>query len=277
MLLAQVALVSEIPEISFAELVRVAAALQKQATRDFVPVWGMNSTVDAFVQLEDVPLGYWPIIVLKDIHASAAGFHISKHGQPFSLVKYSDSWSLTASHECLEMFGDSFGNRLVAGQSPMEGQGRVEFLVEVCDPCESAQFAYSVNGVLVSDFYTPPFFDPVSAGNVQYSFTGSITKPHEVLPGGYLSWHDPVTDHWWQLRYFGNEQEFKDLGIIEQKGGSMREIIDQLTPHPQQEEGLAPNNQYLLAANKQEQGASRARSERADSLRRQIKALIETS
>jgi hypothetical protein len=277
MLLAQVALVSEIPEISFAELVRVAAALQKQATRDFVPAWGMNSTVDAFVQLEDVPLGYWPIIVLKDIHAPAAGFHISKYGQPFALVKYSNSWSLTASHECLEMFGDSFGNRLIAGQSPMEGQGRVEFLVEVCDPCESAQFAYSVNGVLVSDFYTPRFFDPVSAGNVQYSFTGSITKPHDVLPGGYLSWHDPVTDHWWQLRYFGNEKEFKDLGIIEQKEGSIRETIDRMTPRPEREEGLAPNNQYLLAANMQEQGASRARNARADSLRREIQALVEAS
>jgi hypothetical protein len=48
MLLAQVALVAEIPEISASELSRVAAALQKQSSRDFTPAWGMNSTVDAF-------------------------------------------------------------------------------------------------------------------------------------------------------------------------------------------------------------------------------------
>jgi hypothetical protein len=275
MLLAQVALVAEnIPEIPAAELNRVAAALQKQVSRDFTPVWGMKSTVDAFAHLEDVPLGYWPIIVLKDIHdPGAGGFHTDKNGQPFALVQYSNSWSLTASHECLEMFADSFGNRLIAGQSPKPDQGRVEFLVEVCDPCERADFAYTVNGVLVSDFYTPRYFDPVAAPGVPYSFTGSITKPRDVLPGGYLSWHEPITNHWWQLRYFGTQPEFADLGIIDQKAGSIREIIDSMTPHIELEKGLAPNNQHLVAAIAQEESAHKAKVARADALRQQIKAL----
>src|SRR5438876_8648288 len=153
MLVSQIALVSEISDISASELTSVAAALQKQAMRDFSPIWGVPGTVDAFTRLEDVPIGYWPIIVRKDIQTpNAGGVHLDKQGQPYALVQYSESWSLTVSHECLEMLVDPFGNRLIAGQSPMENQGRVEYLVEACDPCEHASFAYSVNGVLVSDF-----------------------------------------------------------------------------------------------------------------------------
>jgi hypothetical protein len=91
--------------------------------------------VDAFPTLEDVPIGYWPILVQEDINTpGAAGVHLDKDGQPFALVQMSNSWSLTASHEMLEMLADPFGNRLVPGQSPKSRQGRVEFLVEVCDP-----------------------------------------------------------------------------------------------------------------------------------------------
>jgi hypothetical protein len=64
-------------------------------------------------------------------------------------------WSVTASHECQEMLADPFGNRLVSGPSLAPDQGNVEYLVEVCDPVEDLGFAYLINGVLVSDFYTP--------------------------------------------------------------------------------------------------------------------------
>ena len=74
--------------------------------------------------------------------------------------------------------------------SKLQGK-RVNYLVEVCDPSEAAEHAYSCNGILVSDFYTPNYFDPVKAGGVRYSFTGAITEPLQVLLGGYLSWQDP--------------------------------------------------------------------------------------
>ena len=162
-----------------------------------------RSVVSSFSTLDDVPIGYWPIIVEDDIHVSgAAGVHEDQDKQPFALVQYSSSWSLTASHECLEMLGDPFGNRVIAGESPKKGQGRVEFLVEVCDPCEAVNFSYRCNGVVVSDFYTPNYFDPVKSAGTRYSFGGHITAPRQVLKGGYLSWHEPITNHWWQEIYF---------------------------------------------------------------------------
>src|SRR5215468_8117983 len=182
MLLRHVALVTETTQISFSELTKVSAALQKQASRDLAPNWNVKATVDAFDKLEDVPIGYWPVLVMENINTpGAAGIHEDKEGQPFALVEFSAGWSLTASHETLEMLVDPFGNRLVAGQSPKPGQGRVEFLVEVCDPSEAAAFAYTINGITVSDFYSPAYFDPVVNAAVRYSFTGALKKPRQVL------------------------------------------------------------------------------------------------
>ena len=231
MLIRQTALVSEVGGISSSELAKVSAALQKQVMRDFAPIWEVQATVDAFPALDDVPLGYWPIIVRDDIGFNAAGIHLDKDGQPFSLVKFEPGWSLTASHEVLEMLADPFGDRLIAGPSLKPGQGRVEYLVEVCDPPEDIRFAYTVNGVTVSDFYTPEFFDPVAAPGVRYSFTGAIKKPREVLKGGYISWHEPVTDHWWQQIFFGPKKQFRDLGVFTASHESVREMIDRRTRH----------------------------------------------
>jgi hypothetical protein len=230
MLIRQTALVSEVAQVSFNEVAKVSAALQKQVMRDFSPIWDIKATVDAFATLEDVPLGYWPIIIRDDIGFNAAGIHLDKDGQPFSLVSFESGWSLTASHEVLEMLADPFGDRLIAGPSLKKGQGRVEYLVEVCDPSEALEFSYTVNGVTVSDFYTPAFFDPVTAFGVRYSFTGAIKKPRQVLRGGYISWHEPVSDHWWQQTYFGTKK-FRDIGIFTEAHESIREMIDRRTRH----------------------------------------------
>ncbi len=232
-MIQQLALVSESKSVVMGDLMKISAALQKQASRDLAPIWNVSATVDAFAKLEDVPLGYWPMIVMDDIGMDAAGVHEDKDGQPFALITASrelDVWSLTASHETLEMLVDPFGDRLIAGDSPKEGQGRVSFLVEVCDPSEADEFAYTVNGILVSDFYTPNYFDPVAAPGVRYSFTGAITEPRQVLRGGYLSWVDSTTGHWWQETWFaGDAPSFRDIGPLTQQAESLRAQIDRIT------------------------------------------------
>src|SRR5262249_60863709 len=87
------------------------------------------------------------------------------------------------------------------------------------------------NGILVSDFYTPNYFDPVKAAGVRYSYTGALTEPRQVLPGGYLSWQDAASGHWWQEVWFGTDHpEFRDLGVIDQKAnGNVRAVIDRST------------------------------------------------
>lgn len=273
MLSTNLALVSEVEGHDPADVARVAAALQRQAARDFGPIWDVCATVDAFPALEDVPVGYWPMIVRDDIEVEgAAGIHLDKEGQPFALITYSDSWSLTASHEMLEMLGDPSGNRLIPGQSPHPDQGRVEFLVEVCDPSEAAEFGYTVNDIL-SDFYTPRFFEPVAVQGARYSFTGAIEAPREILRGGYISWHDPVSDHWWQQRWFDAEPEFLDLGVFEESTQSLRAEIDRRTPHSELVQGLRPENPTLQAAVTVGEQTAQAAGSRAEKLRERIAAV----
>lgn len=237
-LTANVALVSDSPSVSLSEVTPVAAALQKQATRDFGPLWEVHATVSAFDKLESVPVDYWPVILRDDINEpGAAGYHTDDHGQPFSLVQVDNSWPLTASHETLEMLADPFGSRTIAGApppqlaqatGPVPNLSRVLYLVEVCDPCESDQFGYSVNGITVSDFITNHYYDPADAASVRYSFQGNIHNPHTVLEGGYVSFGNPVNNHWYQIIVENGQVGFRDLGVVQSKGGkSLRELVDQ--------------------------------------------------
>jgi hypothetical protein len=281
MLTISVALVSEVDGHDPGDVARVTAALQRQAIRDFRPIWDVEATVDSFPTLEDVPLGYWPMIVRDDIgFEGAAGIHLDKDGQPFALITMSDSWSLTASHELLEMLADPFGNRVIPGQSKKPGQKRVEFLVEVCDPSEAEEFAYTVNDILVSDFYTPRFFDPVKVNGVRYSFTGAITAPRTILRGGYISWHDPVSDHWWQQTWFGGPKpQFRDLGVFDAtaQGGSVRSWIDGHTEHPGIDTGLLPANPVLQQAVEKGEGTAESASAKAAVWRSQIEGILRRS
>jgi hypothetical protein len=218
MILRQVALLTKSTKVSLQELTRVSAALQRQVSRDLAPIWNVQGTVDAFVSSEDVPPGYWTITVMDTVPAKgAAGFHLDENEQPFADVQWSPEWSLTASHECLEMLVDPFSHQVATGPSPIAGQGRVRFLVEVCDPCEARQFAYTMNTgtaaeVLVSEFYTPEYFSPTQGSGVRYSFRGNLTAPRQVLEGGYLSWQNPADGHVWQLFGPAELKNFKDNG-----------------------------------------------------------------
>jgi|SRR5205085_6672108 len=276
MLTRHLALVADTKKVTPSQLTKVAAALQKQATRDFGHIWEIQANVSGFTNLEDVPTDYWPVIIRDDIKTpGAAGVHEDKNGQPFALVQYEKDWPLTASHETLEMLGDPFGNRLVAGKSPKPGQGRVNFLVEVCDPSEDRQFAYTVNGITLSDFYTPHYFDPVTAPSVRYSFTGAITKPRTILRGGYLSWVVPQTNEWFQMIWFDTaEPVFRRLGVLSGKiTGSLRATIDRLTPTPLETVKPPPKSPLMAAARDAVEEVDDSSSARADLLRKTIEEI----
>jgi hypothetical protein len=134
----------------------------------------------------------------------AGGYHLDEHGQPLARILWSPTWSLSASHEVLEMLVDPFGSQIATGVSVMNPGERVKYLVEVCDPCESLDCSYKINTgltgfeVIVSDFYTPDYFASSVVPGARYSFTGSLTLPRQVTNGGYLSWQSS-NGHIWQL------------------------------------------------------------------------------
>jgi hypothetical protein len=160
----------------------------------------------------------WPVVIRDNIGINEAGVHWNQtQDKPFALVTFregdtpEDGWQPSVSHEVLEMLADPFSKEFRTGPSLRDGQGPVEYLVEVCDPCQAAKFVYWVDDVPVSDFVLPDYYSAFTDG--RYSFAGNVTKPREVLPGGYVSWRDLQTGLWTQLVFSKAGQEFRDLGV----------------------------------------------------------------
>ena len=128
----------------------------------------------------------------------------------------------------------------------------------MCDPPENAEFAYTVNDVLVSDFIAPSYYDPVKSSGVRYSFTGAVERPRQFLEGGYISWRNQTNEHFEQLLIRNSQKEFRDLGPLDQSAGSAREFIDRMTEHPELDLGLSRENGRLRAAIEAEDGNRRA-------------------
>src|SRR5215472_14793121 len=242
MLPRRVGIASRSATVGLRDLIKVAAALNVQANRDLQNIWNISATVTALADPESIEPGVLPIFIVDDVgQDGAAGLHLTDHKQPYALVDAGPTWSLTASHECLEMLVDPSGNRLVSSSAITAAGGKVqdvttekfEYLVEVADPSEDPANAYMIDEVLVSDFYTPHFFDPVVSPGVRYSFTGRIKRPREILPGGYISWLNPATGTMQQLRWFGKPEVIELPGQPAQSGrGTLRGFVDENTRPP---------------------------------------------
>ena len=131
------------------------------------------------------------------------------------------------------MLVDPYGNKLQSSQSIeivsgkiQDGTGEFEYLVEACDPCEADQYGYPIQGVAVSDFITPRFYDPVVTPGTRYSFTGAIKAPRQILPGGYISFVNTEADEVQQILWVdpSSPPQLKNLGSAD--GGSLRLWVD---------------------------------------------------
>jgi hypothetical protein len=176
---------------------------------------------------------------------------LDKNNQPYSLViatPGSADWTIDASHETIEMLIDPNGNRLqtsrgieISGGLVQDASGEFDYLVEACDPCEGNQYAYSIQGIAVSDFITPHFYDPEPTSGTRYSFGGHISRPRQVLPGGYISYINTEADEIEQILYLGKTPILKKLGSAH--GTSLRVFVDGKT-HQQVRQSREPNRAF---------------------------------
>jgi hypothetical protein len=89
--------------------------------------------------------------------------------------------------------------------------------VHNCDPCEDSQFGYQINGILVSDFVTPHWFHTGAPG--PYDFQNRITKPLQLLPGGYCQYLDIGNSMGWVQQTDSHARKSKTRAPV----GSRRE------------------------------------------------------
>lgn len=181
------------------ELSAVAKALTTQVERDFSAAWATSAVVTSGTR---VPAGAWPIRVLDQLPMPAGGVHLDKNHKPYADVLYSPEWTVAASHELLEMLVDPFGHRFVRGPDidPDSDGHPVDYLVEVADPCEV--YTYEIDGVTVSDFVTPEYYNSQAEGRVDD--LGRLRGPFDVPDGCYISWMDPTDNRWHQKRPDGS-------------------------------------------------------------------------
>jgi hypothetical protein len=250
MLPTKIGLVDMTGEVDAQTMTAVAAALNIQVTRDLPQYWSVNATVAYLPNHHRIPQGVWPIQLVKTLPPGEGGYHMTRNKQPYAKVIYtpgSEEWSVDASHELIEMLVDPFGSRLqtstsiqIVGDAIVDGDGKFEYLVEACDPCEADPYTYTIDGISVSDFITPHFYDLSPTPGSRYSFTGAIQKPRQILPGGYISWVDPQTNEMRQILWVDPSQPptLRDLGPA--SSASLRLFVEENTHALVHERRAAP-------------------------------------
>jgi hypothetical protein len=187
------------------EVKPTVAALQKQVHNDFASIWGVDADLSFVPTGSDPASGSWWLVILDDSdQAGALGYHdLTEEGLPLGKVfaksdlDAGDKWSVTASHELLEMLADPDIN-LTAFVQNSETTGRL-YAYEVCDACEADSDGYDIDGIRVSNFVYPSWFESFrKPGSTQFDYGKQIDAPFKLRPGGYIGIFDVGTGSGWQ-------------------------------------------------------------------------------
>ncbi len=188
-----------------------AAAIAKQITEHFQPEWDKGATVKAIA----LPLKGKKAPIQKDADAviylgdtsedpttgieGALGYHDANNKKiPYGFVyldicaQYKESWTVTLSHEVLELLGDPDAVMTVAGPAPKGVTGAVYYDLEVCDPTQGD--TYSIDNVKVSNFVGKSYFK-LSGGSGKTNYLKLPLAAFGVRPGGYFQYEQGGKGH----------------------------------------------------------------------------------
>jgi hypothetical protein len=194
------------------DVLTVVRAVNRQIAEDFFPYWGQSATLRLEGRANTQPYKEKPpelrgdgIIYVRDQAdiQGALGYHAENNlGIPYGFVfteiagEVHEDYSVTLSHEALEMIGDANVNKLAAGPHPGDPDRWVLHWYEMCDAVQAE--TYKVDGVDVSNFVLPLYFTPGEQGGARNDFLGRSHKcgtlrSFGINPGGYVGFLDPAT------------------------------------------------------------------------------------
>jgi hypothetical protein len=203
----QISVINESTVLADADVVPVVAALQKQVSNDFGPVYGTAAQLTIVPKGTQPPSGNWWLVLLDDSdQANALGYHdLTTEGLPIGKVfaasdlKAGTSWTVTASHELLEMLGDPNINLTVFVQNG--NTAGILYAYEVCDACEDDSVGYQIDNVPLSDFVYPAWFESFRAeGSTQFDRMNKIQNPFQLLVNGYIGIFNVSSGSGWQQK-----------------------------------------------------------------------------
>jgi len=204
-------------------------ALQAQVSNDFAPAWGIDAEVK-FVPGNQPDPGSWALVIFDNSdQPGALGYHdLTAEGLPLGKVfagtdiQNGLQWTITASHELLEMLADPDID-LTAFVQPDDQTGRI-YAYEVCDACEADNYGYAINGTMVSDFVFPAWFESFrTPGSTQFDKRNQIQKPFDLLPGGYIGIFDVTSGTGWTQLTAAHGRHAKGTRPERARVGSRRE------------------------------------------------------
>jgi hypothetical protein len=183
----QIAVINESTAITDAQVQAMIPAFATQWNRDLAPIWTLDQVQLTWTpKTEQPPATSWWLVFVDDTdHGSDLAYHdLTSSGLPLAkvfvrtILADSSSVSVKASHELCEMAVDP-KNKLAARHP--DG---TFWACEICDPVDSDEYGYEIDGVRVSDFVTPAWFGAKGATG-PFDFQKHITSAFEVLAGGY--------------------------------------------------------------------------------------------
>jgi serine protease len=210
----QISVINLTRELDEAEILQAIRAVNRQIAEDFAPRWHLSGRLrlDPALSTEapDVDRPHQAmrgdaVLYLMDEATveRAAGYHtLHNDGVPFGLVfidvarALGEPWSITLSHEALELLADSEVNLLCKGAHPDPAQnGRDVFhWIEVCDAVQAEH--YLLDGVAVSNFVLPLYYTGSDEKGGRNDFLwmrharGQL-RSFGVNRGGYVGFYDP--------------------------------------------------------------------------------------
>lgn len=188
------------------EILAVVKALQKQVTEHFAPIWGLSATLN-FVPKGSKPSTkghhWWLVFLDNSDEAGALGYHdLTNTGRPIGKVFVQTDLdnnlkpSVTASHELLEMLVDPDINL-----TAFLDDGRI-FAYEVADAVEADELGYPIDGIQMSDFVRPEWFEAFWKPGQRYmDYKKHVKAPLTLAQGGYISMFDlkDISKGWQQI------------------------------------------------------------------------------
>ena len=181
---------------------RIASACNKQLREHAYPAWELAPNKVAYVKRGGKPVaGQWNILILDDLdYPDAAGWHSDSseagvHGEVGinvwlnhggSMLDGAYSVSNTTSHEVLEIYGNPNVN---AWRDSGRGWQMAQ---ELCDPVQAQ--TYKIDGVSVSNFVYPEFFDPTPYDRT-FDYMGNVREPFSCTEGGYFVYQESGEEH----------------------------------------------------------------------------------
>lgn len=210
--MVDIVLVNASHVLTDAEISATISTFQKWDDDMLRPAWGFDvckysfMTWSEFEQNQDENI--WPIFINNhSTDPGVGGFHDDEAGRIFGRVfagdalRYGISWTVDASHEAAEIRGNPTIDKTV------NIRGGMIALRELCDPVEADEQAIDVDGVKLSNFVLPSYFDN---GPGPWDYQNKLTGPCPTLTvGGYQSLY--VYGAWTQITasYIGGPQSYR--------------------------------------------------------------------